>query len=107
MIVAEGISVDIFIVGSDGTRLCTLRGFEMSRHSNSLRKPVEKRYQMEWQPVALPVEDKVEICEVRELHNSTRELWSTLDALAIQTIKETLEDSVVVGPEVFFSLSYI
>ena len=97
---AEGISVDIFIVDNGGTRLCTIRGFEMTRHSNSIEKPVEKRYQLEWQPVSIPIQPAEELHFIRELTRNTRDLWTTLDALAIETIKKTLAEPVVVGVEV-------
>ena len=97
---AEGISVDIFIVDNGGTRLCTVHGFEMARHSNSIKKPVEKRYQLEWQPVSIPLKAAEDLHIIRELTHNTRDLWTALDALAIETIKKTLAGPVVVGVEV-------
>lgn len=92
--------MDIFVVDTAGTRLCTVRGFEMARHSNSLRKPVEQRFQLEWQPVSIPLQPAGELHHVRELKHNTRALWTALDALAVETIKRTLAGSVVVGVEV-------
>ncbi|KAF8508000.1 hypothetical protein JB92DRAFT_3121331 [Gautieria morchelliformis] len=94
-----GISVDIFIVDNGGARLCTIRGFEMTRHSKSISTPVKKRYQLEWQPVSIPLHPAEEVHTIRELTRNTRALWTTLDALAIETIKKTLAESVVVGVE--------
>lgn len=73
----------------------------MTRHSNSVKKPVEKRYQLEWQPVAIPLQSAEELHYIRELTRPTRALWTALDALAIETIKKTFTESVVVmGVEV-------
>ncbi|GJJ10518.1 Type I Iterative PKS [Clathrus columnatus] len=95
----EGVSVDIFIVDITGRRLCTLRNFEMARHSNSVQKGIERRFQLEWQPLAIPVRTGDEQCYIRPLEKNTRMLWETLDAIAIDTIKNTLAESVVVGGE--------
>jgi hypothetical protein len=72
----------------------------MTRHSNSVRKSVKKRYQLEWQPVAIPLQPAEELHYIRELTRPTRALWTALDTLAIETIKKMLTDLVVVGVEV-------
>ncbi|KAF8503015.1 ketoacyl-synt-domain-containing protein [Hysterangium stoloniferum] len=56
-----GVSVDISITDIAGERLCTIRGFEMTRHSNSIHKAVEKRFQLEWQPVSIPLQPANEL----------------------------------------------
>jgi hypothetical protein len=61
---------------------------------------MEKRYQLEWQPIAIPLEPAKELHYIRELTRPTRVLWTAFDALAIETINKMLTDSVVVGVEV-------
>lgn len=95
----ESVAVDIFIADNTGRRLCTLKDFEMARHRNSVQKGVENRFQLEWQPLALPVREDEENCYVRPLQKDTRMLWETLDAMATETIKATLSKSIVVGGE--------
>lgn len=72
----------------------------MARHRNSVQKGVENRFQLEWQPLAIPFHSEEEECYVRPLEKDTRMLWETLDAIAVETIKSTLTKSVVVGGEV-------
>lgn len=72
----------------------------MARHRNSVQKGVENRFQLEWQPLAIPVRTEKEECYVRPLQKDTRMLWETLDAMATETIKATLSKSIVVGGEV-------
>lgn len=94
-----GISVDISVTTLTGERLCTLSCFEMTRHSNSIQQPLTRRYQLEWQPVAIPVASSSDQCHVREITNNTRSLWTVLDCLAAQTIAKTLHGQIVVGVE--------
>lgn len=102
-----GISVDISVTTLAGERLCTLSGFEMTRHSNSIQQPLTRRYQLEWQPVAVPAASSRDQCHVRELSNNTRNLWMVLDCLAARTIAETLHGQIIVGVEVNSLFSFL
>lgn len=107
LLFVEGVSVDISITNLEGEFLCTLSRFEMTRHSNSIHQPVKQRYQLEWQPVAIPSASSKNQSYVRELSDNTRDLWMVLDYLAAQTIAKTLRGQFVVGVEVNCSSIYI
>ncbi|KDQ18683.1 hypothetical protein BOTBODRAFT_154644 [Botryobasidium botryosum FD-172 SS1] len=89
---------NLAIVDHSGAKLCTMQGFQLERHESALKADIEKRFDLVFQPVAIPIQD------IKEAHKivptscpDTLELFQVLDRLSAEALKTSLETDIILG----------
>lgn len=94
------LSVDIYISTIEGEILCTLKGFVMERHANSVSPNTALSYQTTWQSYELPPDIHTNLAPRSREVLDNRALFRCLDAHALNQIRGFWSAPLVVGEQV-------